>query len=625
MGKIEAWIAKLTHNDHYTLWTDSGQAVRDGAESWQRYPRPQLRRNSWLSLNGTWTLNGNFIKVPFPPQSQLSGYQGKIGPRLMYEKTFVVPEDFVQPRILLHFGAVDQVAEVWLNDEYLGKHEGGYLPFSFDITAHVRRGEENRVKVRATDTLSHLYPYGKQRRRRGGMWYTPVSGIWQSVWIENVPEKYIEAVKLIPDLEGADIVLRMAGGPVLTGMDATDTDREEIRLPEGLGQDIRQAEGDQKEEYQKGVVVSIQLENGETVSRFFKGSRGRIDMTSLVLADGSKYVPVYWTPENPHLYPITIKTGMDKVESYFALRTVAIEEKDGINRVCLNGQPIFMHGVLDQGYYCDGIYLPATEEEYDRDILRMKELGYNLLRKHIKVEPEYFYYACDKLGMLVMQDMVNNGPYHYVRETVLPTMGFKRKLDVLTGAGSARKRFFVKHMDDTVKHLYNHPSIVAYTIFNEAWGQFHSDRLYSRMKVLDPTRLVDSTSGWFAQKKNDFDSEHIYFKVIPLTPGKRPLFVSECGGYTMLAEDHFYNKYKQYGYGACQDSQELTDKIEHMYRVMILPAISRGLCGCIYTQVSDVEDEINGLYTYDRKVCKVVKKQMFQLAEEMKAQVKPGT
>ena len=207
MKKVEALAARLTHKDHHILWTESGQAVRDGADTWQGHPRPQMKRERWKTLNGTWTLNGSFIKVPFPPQSQLSGYQGKIGAHLNYEKTFVIPEEFQLPRVLLHFGAADQVAEVWLNEELLGKHEGGYLPFSFDITAHVRWGEENRLKVKVTDKLSHVYPYGKQKKHRGGMWYTPVSGIWQSVWLENVPERYVENLKITTP---ADLVVAAA-------------------------------------------------------------------------------------------------------------------------------------------------------------------------------------------------------------------------------------------------------------------------------------------------------------------------------------------------------------------------------------------------------------------------------
>ena len=263
----------------------------------------------------------------------------------------------------------------------------------------------------------------------------------------------------------------------------------------------------------------------------------------------------------------------------------------------------------------------------------MKELGINMLRKHIKVEPEAFYYACDRLGMLVMQDMVNSGSYSFVFDTALPTVGLKKRPDTFFWEKSLhdtkddlrenvtiknkRKSFFVKHSKDTIAHLYNHPSIIAYTIFNEGWGQFHSDDLYDMVKAWDSTRLVDSTSGWFLQKKNDFDSEHIYFKVIPLQVKKRPLFVSECGGYSMVVDGHHYSKDKEYGYGACKSTEELTGKIVYMYENMIEPFIKDGLCGCVYTQLSDVEDEVNGLYTYDRKVCKVDKAWMRDLADKM--------
>jgi len=233
------------------------------------------------------------------------------------------------------------------------------------------------------------------------------------------------------------------------------------------------------------------------------------------------------------------------------------------------------------------------------------------------VEPECFYHACDRLGMLVMQDMVNSGPYHFLRQTALPTFGFKTAKDT-TGMTGKRKEFFLTHSRDTIRHLYNHPCIVAYTIFNEGWGQFHSDEVLRMVKSWDPTRLVDATSGWFAQEENDFDSEHIYFKAIPLTPGKRPLFVSECGGYSMLSPGHCYSKYAQYGYGTCDTPRQLTRQIDDMYRVMILPAIPAGLCGCVYTQLSDVEDEINGLYTYDRRLCKVEQDVMLQLSKELK-------
>ena len=407
-----------------------------------------------------------------------------------------------------------------------------------------------------------------------GFRYTPVSGIWKSVWLEAVADKYIERIKMTPDLVGVNL--------------------------EVFGE-------------VQGFSVCVKLPGGGVLEKAFTGSAGRLEIP----AEEVKL----WTPDTPYLYEMTLTAGEDVVESYFALRTIEIKNIDGINRVCLNGEPIFLHGVLDQGYYPEGIYLPAEEAEYDRDILRMKELGINLLRKHIKVEPDYFYYACDKLGMLVMQDMVNNGPYSFIRDTAIPTLGYKKRGDK-TGLSGKRKEIFVKHVENTIEQLYNYPSIVGYTIFNEGWGQFESDYMYDYVKNLDPTRLADSTSGWFAQEKNDFDSEHIYFKAIPIEPKERPMFMSECGGYSMAVEGHYYSKYNTYGYGGSDDSAKLTEDILSLYDVMILPAAPKGMCGCIYTQLSDVEDEINGLYTYDRKVCKVEKEKMLEMAKKLQEAVK---
>lgn len=547
--------------------------------SWNSYPRPQMKRDLFYIIKENWTLNGKPVRMPYVPQSELSGYEGEIGSRLTYETVFKVPTNFVKERILLHFGAVDQMAEVWLNDVLLGSHEGGYLSFTFDITEGVKRDGENCLVVKVTDELDKDYPYGKQCVKRGGMWYTPTSGIWQNVWIENVPDNYIESVKITPDLEG-------------------------------IALEVCQSE-------QASIFAEITLHTGEIISKTFEGEGSfYISLTEFKDADGNLYVPKPWSPEEPYLYTMRITAGEDSVETYFALRTVEIREIEGVQRVCLNGKPIFMHGVLDQGYYSDGIFLPVEEEEYERDILRMKELGFNMLRKHIKIEPECFYYYCDRHGMLVMQDMVNNGEYSFIRDTALPTIGFKKKSDKTAGT-SKQEKIFIAHMEDTIKQLYNHPCIVTYTIFNEGWGQFNSDEMYDRVKALDGTRLIDSTSGWFAQKKNDFDSEHIYFRTKKLKVKTRPLFVSECGGFSLAVEGHLFNPKKAYGYGKTKDSRELTETIADMYRKMLLPAISHGACGCIYTQLSDVEDEINGLYTYDRKVCKVEKNLMREVAEEL--------
>lgn len=572
---------------HYDLLTPSAEAyLHDKRLPWQEYPRPQMRRDKYQLLNGKWLLNGEVTIVPFPPQSRLSGYMGEIGDTLVYEKTFVPDEqlDSKEGRILLHFGAVDQIAKVWVNDVFIGEHEGGYLPFYFDVTDALHEGE-NVLKVVAVDTLSHDYPYGKQKKKPGGMWYTPVSGIWQSVWLESVPTYYIEKIKLTPDLTGVDVELHMGNGTV------------------------------------DGFRICVTLHNGHTIEKKITGLTGRVQLADIILEDGSTYSPKLWTPDEPYLYSVTIYAGTDIVDSYFALRTINIEETENGKRVCLNGKPVFLHGVLDQGYFPEGIFLPATEKEYENDILHMKELGINMLRKHIKVEPEAFYYACDRLGMLVMQDMVNSGPYSFVFDTALPTVGLKKRPDTLFSVKGKRKEFFIKHCRDTIAHLYNHPGIIAYTIFNEGWGQFHSDELYDMVKEWDSTRLVDSTSGWFAQKKNDFDSEHIYFKVISMKIKNRLLFMSECGGYSMVVEGHHFSKDKEYGYGACANSKELTDKILYMYEKMIIPGIAKGLCGCVYTQLSDVEEEINGLYTYDRKVCKVEKTRMKELAEQISSQL----
>ncbi|MBR4026415.1 MAG: glycoside hydrolase family 2, partial [Lachnospiraceae bacterium] len=537
---------------------------------WQAYPRPQLKRESYKILNGMWELDGKKIEVPFPPQSKLSGYKGSIKERMVYKMKFVIPSDFTKPRILLHFGAVDEEAVVYVNDVLVGKHEGGYLPFSFDISHVVHREKVNSLRVEVKDTLSRKYPYGKQCKKRGGMWYTPVSGIWQTVWLENVPAHYIEEIKITPSLTEVEICIK---GDI------------------------------------KGFQVVVFAKDAMISEYVFTENVGTIKIEK----------PIHWTVENPYLYDMTITTEEDEVNSYFALRTIEIKKIKGINRVCLNGTPIFMHGILDQGYFEDGIYLPEKETEFEQDILRMKELGFNMLRKHIKIEPERFYYACDKLGMLVFQDMINNGGYSYLFDTVLPTLGFKKK-DDCKGIEKEleRKQIFEIHMEQTLHELYNHPCIIGYTIFNEGWGQFESDRMYDLAKSIDNTRLYDATSGWFAQKKSDFDSEHIYFRSVHLKIKERPMFLSECGGFSYRVDGHIWNPKKTYGYGNCNTSEELTDRIVEMYKKMVLPTIEDGLCGCVYTQLSDVEDEINGMYTYDREICKVNKNKMQILAKRIR-------
>ena len=532
--------------------------LKEKMTNWVSHPRPQMKRELYKILNGIWKCNGKDIRVPFPPQSDLSGYEGVVEDILEYETVFEIPEEFTKERILLHFGAVDQICEVWVNEYYVGEHKGGYLPFSFDITEEVKRTGINQLRVKATDTLDLKYPYGKQRKKRGGMWYTPVSGIWQTVWLENVPACYIEKIKITPDLQGIDVETVFSG---------EDTD----------------------------LLCQISLPDGSVFSCKLLDGYGRIEIEN----------PRLWSPDDPYLYEMKMETEQDQIETYFALRKIEIKKMDGIHRVCLNEKSIFLHGVLDQGYFQDGIYLPAEEAEYEKDVERMKELGFNMLRKHIKVEPEIFYHLCDKLGMVVFQDMVNNSGYSYIFDTVLPTIGMKRFPDKHLHSKKRSREFFEEHMYATMEHLHFFPSVLYYTIFNEGWGQFLADEMYEKAIKFEPTRIIDATSGWFVRSKSDVDSRHVYFKKIKL--GKvsaKPIVISEFGGYSHRVEGHLFGA-ENYGYSIFEEREEFEKAFFSLYENEVLPLVKKGICALVYTQVSDVEDETNGLITYDRRFVKV--------------------
>ena len=544
-------------------------------------------RQDWLSLDGEWIYNEDeTIIVPFCPESELSGIGRRISAdgAMVYERDFDVPGEWDGRRVLLHFGAVDQIANVYVNNADVGTHEGGYLPFSFDVTEFINFGGENHIRVEAADRLDHKYPWGKQKNDNGGMWYTPVSGIWQSVWLEPVPEEHIDFLKIDTGLDWVEI--RAYG--ITSGM---------ISL---LGETHRLV----KEEGLEKNCASIHID----IHR-----------------------PHHWTPEDPHLYEFTIESERslpkgetvqlkwtdgdfdasvsDRVRSYFALRTLSIKEKDGYKRLCLNGEPYFFNGVLDQGYWQDGLYTPKSPGAYAADITAMKRLGFNTLRKHLKIEPERFYYDCDRLGMVVFQDMVNNSDYSYMRDSVLPVIGAKLGMQKLSDAGKhsdpETREIFLNSMEVAVKHLYNHPSICYWTIFNEGWGQFDADAAYDRLRALDETRFIDSTSGWFRQTKSDVDSYHIYSGPLDIAADEKPLVLSEFGGYSCRIPDHCFSAEKIYGYKKCSDEAEFLDEISRLYTQEIEPLIKRGLCAAIFTQLSDVEEEINGFLTYDREVQKV--------------------
>ena len=548
------------------------------------YPRPQMKRELFQPLMEGWKLNGKPIRLPFPPEASLSGYDGPLGDDFFYETVFVLDDELRKrggDRLLLHFGAVDQIAKVYVNGVFLGSHEGGYLPFSFDITDVVKWEGENLLEVKARDALDQTYPWGKQSRNPKSMWYTCVSGIWQMVFIEPVPQDYIETLRLTPDLQGVRIRLRLPGG----------------KVPESFSVAISG----------EGAAGGTELP-GILTEQSFSGGDGYLKMPD----------PHLWTPEDPWLYRLRIRMGKDVVQSYVGLRSFESRTENGIPGVFLNGKRIFLHGVLDQGYYDGGLYTVPEPEEYERDVRRMKNLGFNFLRKHIKVEPDIFYYVCDVCGMLVMQDMVNSGNYRFLPDTVLPTFLIKRSPRRYFGVDEKKRRaVFIREMKRTAAFVYNHPSVIAYTIFNEGWGQFSEDKAYRLLKKLDKTRLVDTASGWFAGKESDFDSLHIYYRNEKLKPDVRPFLLSECGGYGLEIEGHMDGKRKTQSYKSCRSRKDLTEQLLVMYREMVLPAIPKGLCGSVLTQLSDVEGEINGLYTYDREVLKVYPEEMRAISREL--------
>ena len=554
---------KKTKEIFPTLITHYAERM-DKSCPWNEYPRPSMVRNSFICLNGEWDFavtEGDLapefkdkILVPFAPESYLSGLEKTIaeGSVMHYRRLFLADDVPLGYRVILHFGAVDAVCTVYVNGREAMHHEGGYLPFSADVT-DMLSGGENTLEVKAVDDLRLDYPYGKQRRERGGMWYTTVSGIWQTVWLEYVPENHIEGLKITPSTK--NVKIEVIGGEA----------HKRLTLLDG------------------GRV--IEFDGGE-----------------ITLAPDEIKL---WTPEEPNLYRFAIECGDDRIESYFALREISTGMVNGIPRILLNGKPYLFNGLLDQGYFPDGIFLPATSEGFRDDILAAKRLGFNMLRKHIKIEPEIFYYLCDTLGMAVFQDMVNNSGYSYIFDTVLPTIGMKRFPDKHLHSNAHTRAIFEEHMYATMEHLYSFPSILYYTVFNEGWGQFCADEMYEKAKAKDGTRIIDATSGWFVRSKSDVDSRHVYFKKVKL--GKvsdRPIVISEFGGYSHRVDGHLFGA-ENYGYSIHESEESLRDAFGKLYSDEILPLIKGGISALVYTQLTDVEDETNGLLTYDRRHTKL--------------------
>ncbi len=562
------------------LFTQAGENLK--GQPWNVYPRPLLQRDSFFCLNGAWDFavceTEEFpatypeqILVPFCPESLLSGI-GRGMPKdgfLYYRTFFTLPEGFLKDRVILHIGACDQFATVYVNGKEMVTHEGGYHPFSVDITPALQ--EKNELIVKAKDPLDLRLPYGKQKEKRGGMWYTPVSGIWQTVWLESVPTVFVRELTVHTGETGAVI------------------------YADGV----------------KNGTVTVTTPDGDCV---FAMKNGKATVTL--------QNPRLWCPEDPYLYYFTLETENDAVRSYFALRALTVETINDIPRLCLNGKPCFFHGLLDQGYWSDGIYTPASPDCFEQDILEMKRLGFNTLRKHIKIEPQLFYYACDKLGMFVFQDMVNNGKYSFIRDTALPTIGLKKLSDTHLHRDPATRRAFLTGMEETVHLLHNHPSIVYWTIFNEGWGQFESDDAYHLLKTIDPTRFADTASGWFKGANSDVESEHVYFKPFHFTPSSRPVILSEFGGYSYKPDGHVFNEGNTYGYRFFEEREAFEQALVDLYKNEVIPAVEKGLCGAILTQVSDVEDETNGLLSYDRKIAKVSEAPFREIGELLQKNIR---
>lgn len=552
------------------------------------YPRPQMRRNSYLNLNGRWEYAitdsdesprrwDGTILVPFSPESALSGVGRSLQPgqTLWYRREVILPQGFIPAdgRLLLHFGAVDQEAAVYWNGRLLGRHMGGYNAFTLDATDAL--GPRNSLVVRVhDDTDASFHSRGKQKTRRGGIWYTPQSGIWQTVWMEAVPRHYIESLRIVPlfDQSAVEVMVRCS------------------------------------QPLQCEATV-----DGRTVP-FTSGEPARIPMPDFRA----------WSPEDPYLYDLSVTLGEDRVESYFGMRKMEVRaDRGGVKRLFLNGEPYFQSGLLDQGYWPDGLYTAPSDEALIYDIQTAKAMGFNLLRKHIKVEPMRWYYHCDRLGMLVWQDMPSGGGKYRFSTITLPLVtGIHRRDNhyrAFARASSQGRGEYMDELEEMVGQLFNAPSVVLWVPFNEGWGQFDSTLVMERLRTLDPTRPVDPASGWHDQGAGELRSLHVYFKPFCFRRDRRgrALALSEFGGYNLRVDGHCFNQ-KDYGYRRLPDAAALWRDFSRLYEREVLPAVPRGLCASVYTQLSDVEDELNGLMTYDRRVVKLDADEVRELNERLK-------
>ena len=555
------------------------------------YPTPQFERKEWQNLNGLWeyaivakeqrdvTEFEGEILVPFGVESPLSGVKRVLTEkdRLWYRRMLEIPESWQGKRILLHFGAIDWDSEIYVNGESLCRHQGGYTPITVDITDALNE-RANELKVSVYDPTDHGWQdRGKQSLTTHGFWYQPTSGIWQTVWMEPVNPVYLKSFKMVPDIDNGNITFR------------ADVANKTINTSITY------------EVFDEGKVVAT--------------ATSKMDEFNIVLNDMK-----LWSPEDPFLYDVKItirenEVPTDEVKSYIGMRKFSMEnDKNGLPRLCLNNKPYFMNGLLDQGFWPDGIYTQPCDEALIYDIQTMKDLGFNMLRKHIKVESARWYYHCDKIGMLVWQDMVSGGKevgmyYAGIKANIQTHLGLKNRFKDTTQKAynklsRAEKEWRDQHETESYEMmdaLFNATSLCCWVPFNEAWGQFDAARIAKAVKKYDPSRLVDHASGWYDQYEGDMRSTHIY--ILPLKihqPDHRAYVISEFGGYSLKTEGHTWCPKDAFGYRMFKTPEQLTTKLEQLYLGQLLPLIPKGLSAVVYTEVSDVENEVNGLLTYDR-------------------------
>lgn len=579
----------------------------------EEYPRPLLMREDYQILNGWWDYAFTIdykqpqqyegrILVPFSPETALSGVGRQLKPDeyLWYRRNFDLPgwdREKGQNRILLHFGAVDQSCEVRINGHKVKRHTGGYLPFEVDISRYAQESA-NELIVAVKDLSDTSYhSKGKQKLNAGGMFYTAQSGIWQTIWLEKVPETYIKEIKTVPDIEKKIIRIKVSS--------SYSTDKKNVdKLSRNLPIEIKIRKPGF---YPDPVVKPSQISTEDMLE-------------TAVQAVSDKWIEIpiesisLWNCETPYLYYFEVKLGDDRAISYFAMRKFSLETKvhEEFLRICLNGEVQFQNGVLDQGYWPESLYTPPSDAAMIFDIQEMKKTGFNMVRKHLKIEPQRWYYHCDRLGIVVWQDMVNGGSYYkhwFVTygATLLSWLRIPMR-DVyprlLSREAKAGRLEFIREMKETIRLLGNHPSIAAWVIFNEGWGQFQTEDMTRIVRRLDPNRLIDQASGWFDQGGGDFSSLHNYFFKLFIRPEReRASVLSEFGGYSYREPGHCA-KEKLYGYGICKNKKDLEKRfLERWSGVRNL--IPQGLSASIYTQWTDVEEEVNGVFTYDREVRKI--------------------